>query len=117
MKGSEDEIPGHGKQQIVLAIREGIGHWHASQAEVIDGVLILRRAERQRECCGADLTLVAEARRGSMTWELRRCLRCEREYAIGPALPPTWVNALARQCIDLYAEYQAAVAAAYGRSK
>jgi hypothetical protein len=115
VKDPEDNTPQHEEKQIVLAIREGIGHWEASRAEVVDGVLIMRRAERQRECCGADLTLVAEARRGSMTWELRRCLTCEREYSIGPALPPTWVTALARRCIDLYAEYQAAVAEAYGR--
>jgi hypothetical protein len=104
-----------GTGRIVLAIREGIGNWEASQAEVVDGVLIMRRAERQRECCGAVLTLVAEARRGSMTWELRRCLTCEREHSIGPGLPPTWLNALARACIGLYNDYQAAVAEAYGR--
>ncbi len=103
-------------QRIVLAVREGLGNWDASVGEVVEGVLVMRRAERQRECCEAELALVAAASRGSMTWELRRCLRCEREYSIGPALPPCWVTALASRCIDLHEEYEAAVAEAYGQS-
>ena len=100
-------------------MREGIGNWDASVGEVVEmvegNVLVMRRAERQRECCGQDLTLVAAASRGSMVWELRRCLRCEREHSIGPALPPCWLNALAHRCIDLYNDYEAAIAEAYGR--
>jgi hypothetical protein len=107
------------QQRIVLALREGLGNWDASLGEVVEmvegNVLVMRRAERQRECCGKDLTLVAAASRGSMTWELRRCLRCEREYSIGPALPPCWVSGLARRCIALYEAYEEAVAEAYAQ--
>jgi len=40
-----------------------------------------------------------------------RCTRCERTYSIGPKLPPdVWVSALARTCIELFREYQAALA-------
>lgn len=120
MKDREDDRAWYEEKRIVLAIRQGIGNWDASVGDVVEmaegNVLIMRKAERQRECCGCDLTLVAEARRGSMSWELRRCLRCEREYSIGPALPPCWLSALARRCIDLYVEYQASVAEAYGQA-
>ena len=112
----DDMTHHHGQGRIVLAIREGLGHWEASAGEVVEGVLIMRRAERRRQCCGSDLTLVAAASRGSLKWQLLRCLRCEREYSIGPALPPCRVTALATRCIDLYEQYQAAVSKAYGQS-
>jgi hypothetical protein len=115
VKDREDDTARPEGQRIVLAIREGLGKWEASEGEVVEGVLVMRRAERQRECCGEDLTLVAEASRGSLTWELRRCLRCEREYSNGPVLPACWVTALAGRCIDLYEAYEAEVSKAYGR--
>ncbi len=99
---------------IVNAIREfRPGDWDASEGEVVDGVLVLRPIRRRRRCCGQDLVLVAEAVRGNLTWGLWRCRRCERTYSIGPKLPPTWVNALARACIELYCQLGAKVEAAY----
>ena len=106
-----------GKREIMLAIREGLGRWEASEGEVVEDVLVIRRANRKERCCGRGLSLVASATRGTMSWELRRCLVCEREYSIGPALPSTWVTALARRCIELHEAFQVAVAAAYGQSR
>lgn len=109
---SNEDLPKRDADPMILfAIREGIGQWDASMGQVVERVLIMRRAERPRRCCGTDLPLVADARYGAMTWELRRCLRCQREYEIGPPLPATWVSALSRVCIDLYVDFQAAVAA------
>jgi hypothetical protein len=89
------------------------GDWDASTGEVVDGVLVMTPAMRTRRCCGRDLELVAEAVRGSLTWGLWRCRRCERWYSIGPRLPAGWCTPLARACIELYCDYRAAVAAAY----
>ena len=91
------------------------GRWDATEGEVIDRILVMRPAMRRRRCCGQDLDLVTAASRGSFTWELRRCGRCERTFSIGPKLPPTWGSVLAQRCITLYSEYQAAVAAVYQR--
>lgn len=102
---------------ILFAIREGIGQWDASTGEVVEKVLIMHRAERRSQCCGRDLTLVAEVARGSMTWGLWRCTCCEAEYSIGPALPATWVSALSRRCIEMYSDLQGAIAEAYGKSR
>lgn len=100
--------------EIVNAICEvRPGDWDATDAEVIDGILVMRPTKRRARCCNHDLVLVAAASRGSLTWEMRRCIRCERAYSIGPKLPPTWVGALARACIELYCEFRAAVAEAY----
>jgi hypothetical protein len=100
---------------ILSAIREmRPGDWDASDGEVVDGVLVMRPIRRRRRCCGEELVLVAEAVRGDLTWELRRCRCCERTYSIGPKLPPTWVSALARACIELYCEFVAKVETAYG---
>jgi hypothetical protein len=104
-----------GGVRIVNAIREmRPGDWDATEGEVVDGILVMKVAKRRRSCCDQQLERVVEVSRGSLTWGLWRCTRCERTYSIGPKLPPTWVNALARACIKLYCEYQAAVAAAYG---
>jgi hypothetical protein len=113
---SNEDLPKRDADPVILfAIREGIGQWPASTGQVVENVLIMRRAERRRQCCGRDLTLVAEVTRGSMTWGLWRCTGCESEYSIGPALSPGWVNTLARLCIDLYSDLQTAIAEAYGR--
>src|SRR5262245_60840010 len=101
---------------ILFAIREGIGAWEASTGEVVGNGLIMRRTERRRQCCERDLTLIAEVTRGCMTWALWRCTCCESEYSIGLALPPTWVNALAHLCIDLYTGLQSAIAEEYGKA-
>lgn len=98
---------------IVNAIREDIGNWEASDGEVVRGILIMRMAQRRRSCCGRPLERIAGVRRGSLTWELWSCTECERTYSIGPKLPPTWVSALARECIELYCDYRAAVAVAH----
>jgi hypothetical protein len=104
-----------GGVEIVNAIREmRPGDWDASEGEVVDGVLVMRPTRRRRRCCGEDLVLVAEAARGSLTWGLWRCRRCERTYSVGPKLPPTWVSALARACIELYCEFVAKVETGYG---
>jgi len=103
-----------GDEAIVNAICDlRPGDWDASVGEVIDGILVLRRTRRPTQCCDRELVLVAEASRGTLTWGLWRCSRCERSYSIGPKLPPTWVSALARACVELYRDYRAAVAAAY----
>jgi hypothetical protein len=101
-------------EPIVNAIRElGDGGCDASTGEVVDGVLVMTPTNRTGRCCNDGLTLVAEASRGQFTWGLWRCKHCERAYSIGPKLPPTWVSALARMCIELYCDYRTAVAAAY----
>jgi hypothetical protein len=109
----EDRMDSGASGEIVNAIRQGVDACEASEGEVVDGILVLRPAKRTTHCCDEPLELVAEARRGSMTWGLWRCKRCERSYSIGPKLPPTWVSALARTCIALYCDYRDAVAAAY----
>ncbi len=101
-------------EPIVNAIREwGDQGLDASTGEVVDGILIMRPAERIHCCCDDDLEVVAEAARGTLTWGLWRCTHCERSYSIGPKLPPTWVSPLARMCIELYRDYLRAVAIAY----
>jgi len=103
-----------GGVRIVNAIREmRPGDWDATEGEVRNGILLMKMAKRRRVCCGQMLERVVEVRRGSLTWGLWRCTRCEAAYSIGPKLPPTWVSSLARACIELYCSYHAAVAAAY----
>jgi hypothetical protein len=111
----EEQMSWHaGGTEIVNAIRElRPGDWDASEGEVVDRILVLRPAMRTRRCCGRDLELVVEAERGTLTWGLWRCSRCERAYSVGPELPPTWVGALARACIELYCDFCAEVEAAY----
>jgi hypothetical protein len=105
-----------GGELIVNAICElRPGNWQASRGEVERGVLLMRPCRRRRRCCGESLILLAQAthpEHSSFTWGLWRCGRCGRSYSIGPRLPQgVWVSAIARICIELYRDYQAAVLA------
>lgn len=103
-------------ERVVNAICElRPGQWDASEGELIDGVLVMRPARRQHDCCGKELDLIVEVahpNQESRTWGLWRCKRCERSYSIGPKLPNAWIGAIARVCIELYCDYRAAVATA-----
>jgi hypothetical protein len=104
-----------GGEPIVNAICElRPGEWDASEGEVSNGVLVMRPTKRRRRCCNDELYCVVEVENGTLTWGLWRCRHCERSYSIGPKLPGGWVGRLADICIELYCDYQAAVAAAYG---
>ena len=101
-------------EPIVNAIRAlRPGDWDASEGEVRDRVLVMRSTRRRRRCCDEELSCVVEVARGTLTWGLWRCRRCERSYSVGPELPRGWGDRLASTCVELYRDYHAAIAAAY----